>query len=129
MHAGRLRVNGRLCSEPYLEDPGDLEILPGKIPANSYALIGDKRPGTVVAMVNRRRIMGKVVCRKAPRARSLSTAVPGRSSKPRVNYSGSGTGNTPQGHAETNLNWSQSARQKFSSRHSDHDNADDLGHL
>ena len=64
MHAGKLQVNGRLCLEPYVEDPANLEILPGKIPANSFAVIGDRRSGTIVAVVNRRRILGKVVCAK-----------------------------------------------------------------
>ncbi len=62
LHAGKLQVNGRLCLEPYLEDPSDLEILPGKIPANRFAVIGDKRLGTIIALVNRTRIVGKVVC-------------------------------------------------------------------
>ncbi len=66
VHAGKLRVNGTLCLEPYVGDPGDLELLPGKIPANSFAVIGDRRSGTIVAVVNRRRIVGKVVCGKAP---------------------------------------------------------------
>ena len=74
MHAGKLQVNGRLCLEPYLDDPGDLEILPGRIPANACAVIGDGRSGTIVAVVNRRRIVGKVVCAKSPRSRSFSTA-------------------------------------------------------
>ena len=74
MHAGKLQVNGKLCMEPYVEDPGDLEILPGKIPANSFAVIGDRRSGTIVALVNRSRIVGKVVYAKLPRVRSVSIA-------------------------------------------------------
>ncbi len=62
LYAGKLQVNGRLCSEPYLEDPGDLEILPGKIPADSFAVTGDKRSATIIALVNRKRIVGKVAC-------------------------------------------------------------------
>jgi signal peptidase I len=61
LHAGKLLVDGRLYLEPYVKDPGDLEILPGRIPANSFAVIGDRRSGTIIAIVNQRRVVGKVV--------------------------------------------------------------------
>ena len=56
---GKLYVNGRLVLEPYADHPGEVEIAPGKIPANSFGVIGDNRLGTIVAVVNRGRIVGE----------------------------------------------------------------------
>ena len=63
LKAGRLFVNGRVVLEPYLETPGDVEMAPGKIPVNSFGVIGDNRSGTAVALVNRSRIVGALVGR------------------------------------------------------------------
>ncbi len=62
MHDGKLQVDGKACLEPYLEDPGDLEILSGRVPANSFAVIGDRRSSTIFALVDRKRIVGKMIC-------------------------------------------------------------------
>jgi hypothetical protein len=57
---GKLYVNGALMLEPYVEFPGQLEIAPGRIPPNSFGVIGDNRAGTVIALANRERIVGRL---------------------------------------------------------------------
>ncbi len=61
LHDGNLYVNGRLFPEPYVARPGQLEVAPGKIPASSFVVIGDNRSGTAVAVINRKRIVGKLM--------------------------------------------------------------------
>jgi signal peptidase I len=85
LRAGKLQVDSKPWFEPYLEDPGDLEILPGRISADTYAVIGDKRSDTVLAVVSRRRIVGKVVCANLPRALSFSTVPDQTVEQPQVN--------------------------------------------
>ena len=65
LHDGRLYVNGKVHAERYLDQPGELEIAGGKIPANSFAVAGDNRARTIVAIVHRKRIAGKLICRLA----------------------------------------------------------------
>lgn len=59
---GKLYVNGTLVFEPYVQGVGNLEVVPSRIPADAFCVIGDNRSGTSVAVVNRLRVVGKVVC-------------------------------------------------------------------
>lgn len=55
-----LFVNGRLTPEPYLQNPKVLEVAPGTIPADAFGVVGDNRSDTVVAVVSKSRIVGKL---------------------------------------------------------------------
>jgi len=70
---GRLYVNGRLMPEPYVELPDHFELASGKIPSNCYGVIGDNRCGTVVAVVGRQRIVGKLMCAGQPTTKDWAT--------------------------------------------------------
>jgi len=74
LRGGRLYVNGRLMPEPYVELPDHLELAPGKIPSNCYGVIGDNRRGTVVAVVGKQRIIGKLMCGGRPTTKDWATA-------------------------------------------------------
>ncbi len=69
LRKGKLYVGGRRVQEPYVVHRAPLEVAPGKIPANSFAIIGDNRPGTILAVVNRERIVGKLLWVNSPRFR------------------------------------------------------------
>jgi signal peptidase I len=58
---GKLYIDGRFFPEPYVKHTGHMEIAAGQIPSDSFAVVGDNRLDTVVAVVKRWRIVGKLM--------------------------------------------------------------------
>lgn len=75
---GKVRVNGELLEEPYVEEPalGECDInFPYQVPENCYFVLGDHREtsidsrSTVVGCVETSQIVGRVWVRVAPLGR------------------------------------------------------------
>jgi signal peptidase I len=58
---GTIYVDGQRLAEPYLRHPNRDDIGAGVLEARSYMVIGDNRPSTAVAVVNEKRILGRVI--------------------------------------------------------------------
>lgn len=64
VHRGLVEVNGTRLREDYATDPGQLEIGPGVLFAQRFALLGDNRAGgaaLVHAVAARSELLGRVV--------------------------------------------------------------------
>jgi signal peptidase I len=62
LKAGVLYVNGRRLAEPYVQFPGDDSVAAGRLGTNRFLIAGDNRPDSTVAVVNRERIVGVLIC-------------------------------------------------------------------
>lgn len=64
-HRGRLYINGRLLSEPYVRTRCDWELPPEKLGPDEYFVVGDNRGMSAqdhaLGATTRRRIVGKVL--------------------------------------------------------------------
>jgi signal peptidase I len=62
VHDGVFYVNGVPLAEPYVKFP-DLrkEVAPGRIDPGCFLVAGDNRSHTLFAVVNRARVVGRVV--------------------------------------------------------------------
>jgi len=58
---GTLYVNGSPLHEPYVKFNKHWTIAPGKISAGRFVVVGDNRPHTLVAVVSRERIVGRLI--------------------------------------------------------------------
>ena len=58
---GILYVNGARLAEPYVQLPHGWAIGAAKIEADSFVIAGDNRTETLVAVVHRSRIMGRLI--------------------------------------------------------------------
>jgi signal peptidase I len=62
---GQLLINNAAVSETaYLSKPGTVQIAEGMIPQQGFGVIGDNRSDTVVAVVSRNRIEGRVLFKR-----------------------------------------------------------------
>lgn len=61
MEGGVFSVNGAPLTEPYVQFPSDSIIAPGQLGPHQYVVAGDNRSSTVIAVVHRDRIVGRVV--------------------------------------------------------------------
>ncbi len=57
---GFVYVNGRPLAEPYVQFRDHCNIAPGRIGPGRFVLAGDNRLQTVIAIVNRERIVGRL---------------------------------------------------------------------
>lgn len=74
MRDGAFYVNGRPLAEPYVHFRGDASIAAGRLGPNTFVVAGDNRLITTIAVVNRERIVGRLVWWRWISARSpLST--------------------------------------------------------
>ena len=58
---GIFLINGQVLSEPYVHFQGHLNIGPGRIGADQFVVAGDNRSKTLIAIVARERIVGRLV--------------------------------------------------------------------
>src|SRR5437870_10490680 len=56
-----LYVDGKPLPEPYVEFKGTSDIQPGRLDANRFVAAGDNRQPTLIAVINRDRIMGRLI--------------------------------------------------------------------
>ena len=61
LRAGAVYVNERRLAEPYLSLRGGDTVAAGQLGTNRFLIAGDNRPESVVAVVNRDRIVGRLV--------------------------------------------------------------------
>ncbi len=61
VRAGRLYINGKRLEEPYAYSRVGLRFGEVKLGPNEYFIIGDNRPVTVLGVIKRDQIVGKVV--------------------------------------------------------------------
>ena len=61
MHDGIFYVNGAPLTEPYVQFKDESNIAPGQLGSDRFLVAGDNRSGTIIAVVNRERIMGRLV--------------------------------------------------------------------
>jgi signal peptidase I len=61
MHDGKLYVNGAPVTEPYVQVQDVNTIAPGQLGPDRFLVAGDNRPQTIIAVVNRDRIVGRVL--------------------------------------------------------------------
>jgi signal peptidase I len=59
--AGVFYVNGRPLAEPYVRFRGNDTITAGRLGTNSFLVAGDNRTDSILAVVNRERIVGLLV--------------------------------------------------------------------
>jgi signal peptidase I len=57
---GTFHVNGIALAEKYVEFHGFWNVEPARIGANEFVVSGDNRTETLVAVVNAKRIVGKI---------------------------------------------------------------------
>jgi signal peptidase I len=58
---GTFSVNGRPLEEPYIEFHDLLNLKPARIASDSFVIAGDNRAQTLIGLVNRERILGRLV--------------------------------------------------------------------
>jgi len=58
---GVFRVNGSPLAEPYVQFSGLENIAPAQVGADRFVVAGDNRQATLIAVVSRGRIVGRVV--------------------------------------------------------------------
>ena len=61
MTAGGFCVNGSPLAEPYSQFRGPNDIAPGRLGADRFVIAGDNRQATLIAVISRDRIVGRVV--------------------------------------------------------------------
>ena len=61
MHDGKVYVNGAPLTEPYIQVQDVNTIAPGQLGPYHFLVAGDNRPVTIIAVVNRDRIVGRVL--------------------------------------------------------------------
>ena len=61
---GTLYVNGTPFQESYVTPNDRSNIAPGQLSANRFVVAGDNRPHTLVAVVSRERIVGRLMLRR-----------------------------------------------------------------
>jgi signal peptidase I len=54
-------VNGKPLPEPYVQLTHYWAIAPGRVPADCFVIAGDNRAESVVAVVQRRRLVGRLI--------------------------------------------------------------------
>lgn len=82
---GIFYVNGAPLTEPYVQFQEQCNIAPGQLGPDHFVVAGDNRRGTIIAVVNRNRIVGRVLrepfaaqsCGKGEGSKTISDA-PGR---------------------------------------------------
>jgi signal peptidase I len=66
VHSGRLIVNGRVISEPFVNEPPEYELAPYVVPAGKVFVMGDNRNHSNDShrwgAVDRERIIGRAIC-------------------------------------------------------------------
>ena len=62
VRGGVFYINGRPLAEPYLQVKDDSDIAPGRLGPEHFLVAGDNRSQTIIAVVNRKRIVGRVQC-------------------------------------------------------------------
>ncbi len=60
---------GRPLAEPYVRFNDSCNIAPGQLGANGFVVAGDNRRDTLIAVVNRQRILGRIVSWHTPQVR------------------------------------------------------------
>jgi signal peptidase I len=58
---GTFFINGQALQEPYIRFQDHWSIGPGRIPAGQFVVVGDNRPQTLLAIVARERIVGRLM--------------------------------------------------------------------
>ena len=58
---GVVYVNGQLLAEPYVRFAGNESIAAGRLGPNRFVAVGDYRVGSVIAVVSRERIVGRLM--------------------------------------------------------------------
>jgi signal peptidase I len=61
MRFGVVYVNGRPLAEPYVRLRGGATIAAGRLGADRFLVAGDNRPESIIAVVRRERIVGRLV--------------------------------------------------------------------
>jgi signal peptidase I len=61
MHDGIFYVNGAPLTEPYVQFKDESNIAPGLLGPDRFLVAGDNRSKTIIAVVNRDRIVGRVL--------------------------------------------------------------------
>jgi signal peptidase I len=64
IHDGFVYVNGAPLMEPYVQYRDGNDIAPGRLGPDCFLIAGDYRPETIIAVVNRNRIVGRVMHQK-----------------------------------------------------------------
>jgi signal peptidase I len=65
---GLFYVNGHLLAEPYVRFPGCDTIAAGRLGANRFLVVGDNRPESILAVVKRERIVGRLSTVHSPQS-------------------------------------------------------------
>ncbi len=63
LRAGVFFINGRPLAEPYVGSAGADNTEPGRLGPNRFVVAGDNRPSSIIAIVSRDRIVGRLVYR------------------------------------------------------------------
>jgi signal peptidase I len=61
VNSGIFFINGKALQEPYIQYQGKLNIEVGKVATNHLVITGDNRAQTLVAVISRERIVGRLV--------------------------------------------------------------------
>jgi signal peptidase I len=61
LRAGVFYLDGRPLAEPYVRYPGGNTIAAGRLGADRFLVVGDNRPESIIAVVRRERIVGRLV--------------------------------------------------------------------
>jgi signal peptidase I len=75
VRGGIFYVNGTPLTEPYVQSKDNSNIAPGRLSPDHFVVAGDNRSQTIIAVVNRKRIVGRVL-RQQHAAQVAAIALP-----------------------------------------------------